>query len=67
MKKIYYDPENAGGYGGIQKLKQAVFENTGIRCTDSDIENWLLKQEVYTLHKTAPVHFKRNRILVTTY
>ena len=27
MKKIYYDPKNAGGYGGIQRLKQAVFEN----------------------------------------
>ena len=64
MKKIYYDPKNAGGYGGIQRLKQAVFENTGVRYTDSDIERWLLKQDVYTLHKMAPIHFKRNRVLV---
>lgn len=64
MKKIYYAPENTGGFGGIQKLKQAVFENTGIRLADSDVEKWLLKQDIYTLYKTAPVHFKRNRVLV---
>lgn len=39
-------PENVGGYGCQQKLKNTLFDSTGIRFADSDIENWLKKQDV---------------------
>ena len=48
-------------YKGLNRL---VFENTGVRYTDSDIERWLLKQDVTLFTKWSPIHFKRNRVLV---
>ena len=36
----------------------------GKKIRNSHLEDWLLKQDVYTLYRTAPVHFKRNKILV---
>ena len=36
----------------------------GKKIRDSHLEDWLLKQDVYTLYRTAPVRFKRNKILV---
>ena len=64
FKSVYYAPENPGAYSGRQKLKAAAEKRSGEKIRDSHLEDWLLKQDVYTLYRTAPIHFKRNRILV---
>jgi transposase InsO family protein len=61
LRKIYYDPEHAGSFGGINALKRVV----GKQVSTSDIEYWLQSQDTYTLHKPVRHHFKRRRIIVS--
>lgn len=64
MKNVYYDPSSPGGFGGKQRLKQAVLENTGVVLQDKEVNDWLAEQDTYTLHRQAPIHFRRNRVIV---
>lgn len=64
MKKVYYNPSSPGAFGGKDRLKQAVLQEYGVKLNDKDINEWLSKQDVYTLHKTAPINYKRNRVVV---
>lgn len=64
MKKIYYNPSNPGALGGKSRLKQAVLHEYGIRLKDKDVDDWLSTQDTYTLHRTAPIKYKRNRVVV---
>ncbi|KAA0725340.1 hypothetical protein E1301_Tti006052 [Triplophysa tibetana] len=64
MKNIYYTPSNPGSLGGKKRLKDAVLKETGVRLTDKEVSEWLAGQDTYTLHKTAPLKYKRNRVFV---
>jgi len=63
MKKIYYTPSNPGSLGGKKRLKEAVLKDTGVRLTNKEVSDWLAGEDAYTLHRTAPIKYKRNRIL----
>jgi hypothetical protein len=41
LRKIYYDPERAGSFGGINALKRVV----GEQVSTPDIEYWLQSQD----------------------
>lgn len=64
LSKIYYNPQNPGSFGGVNKLYEfARRENTDIN--KNEVENWLKSQNVYTLHKPIRKRFKRNKIYVS--
>lgn len=64
LKNIYYTPSNPGSLGGKKRLKDAVLKETGVRLTDKKLSDWLAGEDAYTLHKTAPLKYKRNRVFV---
>jgi len=64
MKKIYYTPSNPGSLGGKKQLKEAVLKDTGVRLTNKEVSDWLAGEDAYTLHRTAPIKYKRNRVFV---
>lgn len=64
MKKAYYTPSNPGSLGGKKRLKDAVLKDTGVRLTDHQVSEWLSGEDAYTLHRTTPIKYKRNRVVV---
>jgi hypothetical protein len=62
LTEIYYDESHPGGYSTAKKLYDAA--KTKWPLTLKDVENWLSKEIVYTLHKPARKRWKRNRIIV---
>lgn len=65
MKKVYYDPANPGSYGGVERLKQALQKERGVKVKADDVQDFLSGEDAYTLHKTARTHFPRNRVFVS--
>ena len=64
LKTVYYDPASEGSFGGKNRLKEAVFNTTGVKLPDRQVSEWLAGEESYTLHKAARVNYKRNRVIV---
>ncbi len=64
MKNVYYTPANPGSLGGKKRLKDAVLKDTGVRLTDKQVTDWLAGEDANTLHRTAPINYKRNRVVV---
>lgn len=65
MKKVYYDPLHPGSFGGVDRLRRGVEEETGKKVDVRKVQDFLSEQDAYTLHKPARVRFKRNRVFVT--
>ncbi len=64
MKKVYYNPSDPGSLGGKDRLKRGVLQEFGVTLKDKEVTDWLAAQDAYTLHRTAPVKYKRNRVMV---
>ncbi len=64
MKKVYYNPSDPGSLGGKARLKRGVLQEYGVALKDREVTDWLAAQDAYTLHRTAPVKYKRNRVMV---
>ena len=65
MKKVYYNPLHPGSFGGVERLRQGIKDETGEKVSVHEVRDFLSEQDAYTLHKPARVHFKRNRVFVT--
>ncbi len=65
MKKVYYNPSDPGFLGGTERLKHGVLQKYGVALKDKDVTDWLASQDAYTLHRTAPVKYKHNRVMCT--
>ena len=65
MKKVYYNPSHPGSFGGVERLRKGVEDETGGKVSVQEVKDFLSEQDAYTLHKPARVHFKRNRVFVT--
>ena len=63
LRKIYYDPENPAGFGGVDAVYREVKKQEE-DVTKPQIRKWLREQPTYTLHKPIRRHFKRNRVIV---
>ena len=61
LRRIYYDPSHTAAYSNARKLYAAVKH---LDISKRYVEIWLKKQEVYTLHRPALKHFKRNKVTV---
>lgn len=57
LKNIYYDVQNPASYGGILKLSKA----SGI--PQKKVKEWLMSQDVYSLHKPIRLNFPRRKVL----
>ena len=64
MKDVYYDPASEGCFGGKKRLKQGVYNSTGVLLKDREVDQWTEGEDTYTLHKTAPIKYPRNRVMV---
>ena len=53
---IYYDPKHPAAYGTVDKLYSAS-RNDGKNYTRESIENWLNKQDTYTLYRPQRRNF----------
>ena len=59
MGKIYYNPEKSSSFSTLKKLENALPKDK------RKPQNWILKQDAYTLHKPAKKRFLRNSYRVT--
>lgn len=57
LEKVYYDVKK--GYSGINELARKT------NLTKKTVENWLNKQNVYTLHKAIRHNFPTRRVIVS--
>ncbi len=64
LSSLYYDPKRSGGFGGVDRLYKDVKKDGKFKISRTDIKNWLMKQDMYTLHKPIQRNFKRNRVIV---
>lgn len=64
LKSIYYDPNHAGSYGGLEKLYRTVRKEGKYDIGKAKIRKWLQKQETYTLHQQVRRRFRRQRVIV---
>ena len=51
MNEIYYDAENVGSYGGVDRLQRAA------NASKAATKTWLKVQRTYTLHKPVRKRF----------
>ncbi len=66
LRKLYLNPNSSSYLAGINTLyREAKKEIPSIRV--KDIENFLHKQDVYTLHKPVKRRFPRNRVVPSGY
>lgn len=62
LKEIYYNTKNPASFSGAYKIFiEAKKDIPQIKL--NDVKKWLSKQLIYTLHKDARKHFKRNPII----
>lgn len=57
LKDTYYNPET--GYSSIAELSRRT------KIKSSDIQKWLMEQEVYTRHKPIKVRYKTRRVITS--
>ena len=57
----YFDPKHPASFGGINNFRKHLDK----KFTRKQIQDWMLKQDAYTLHKPVRKNFKR-RITFTT-
>jgi len=63
LDKIYYSTSDPGSYGGARKLLLAA-KSRGLRVSQKRIQEYLRRQQTYTLHKPARKNFARNPTVV---
>ena len=62
MKRVYYDHTHPASFGGVDRLQKAVHDETGKKPKTEVVQDWLSKQDAYTLHKPARKVFPRNHV-----
>ena len=65
LHDIYYNPKNAGSFGGLKKLYQTVRKLGKYAISKSAVRKFLKKQETYSMHRSANKKFRRNKVMVT--
>ncbi|MES9880035.1 MAG: DDE-type integrase/transposase/recombinase [Sedimenticola sp.] len=63
LASIYYDPEHAAAYAGLDKLYRAVRKEGRFVLSRDKIQKWLLKQEDYAVHREDRSKFERRRVV----
>jgi len=62
LQELYYNPESAACYAGVQALhREAKKKNRKIKR--KDVVEFLSAQDPYTIHRTKRRRFKRNKVV----
>ena len=65
LEKLYYNPKSPSAFSGVQRLFDAVKSlKRFAHIKQRDIQNWLRKQNTYTLHKPIQKRFPRRKTIV---
>ena len=64
LKKIYFNPQNAGSFEGVEKLYKQVKKDGKYNLSKSKIKKWLQNQKSYTLNRRVNRNFKRGKVIV---
>ena len=63
LKKIYYDPQHPGSFGGVDKLYKAVRQEGKYVLGRIKIRKWLETQETFDLHRQIIRKFHRRKVI----
>ena len=64
LNKIYYDLSSPSAFSGLSAVyKQAKKQRPNLKR--KDVEEYMLSQDTYTLHKPARHYFPRNRVVAS--
>ena len=63
LKRIYYDVNDPGSYGGVDRLFKRAKEE-GAAVTREKVKQFLRNERTYSLHKPMRRNFVRNRTIV---
>ena len=64
LSSVYYDPKRSGGFVGVNRLYDDVRKEGKFKISRKQIQQWLFKEDAYTLHKPIRRNFRRNRVIV---
>lgn len=59
MEEEYYNPKKSSAYIGAKSFKRELNKRNGLKYKSGDVDDWLMKQEPYTLHKRIVNKFQR--------
>ena len=65
LQKIYYDLGNGASFSGPDALYRVLKQKGFKKVKHKQIEDWLQKQETYSIHKPVRHRFPRNRVIVS--
>ena len=65
LNQIYSNPQDAGSYGGQERLYQSA-RSRGLKVNRQQVAEFLKGKDAYTLHKPARKHYSRNPTIVAT-
>ena len=65
LKKIYYNPSNAGAYLGPDKLYRVLKARGIMNIGRNSVTTWLHNQDNYSLQKPVRQRFKKARVVVS--
>ena len=57
----YFGPKHPASFGGIENFRKHLAKKSTIK----QIQDWMLKQDAYTLHKPVRKNFKRRTTFTT--
>lgn len=60
LARIYYDPKHPAGFSNVNKLWLASKK----KIPRKEIQEWLMKQECYTRHKSRRKSFPRRSYII---
>lgn len=58
----YYDVSQAGSFSGVNGFYR-ILKEKGIKTTRKAVKEWLMTQEVYTVHRPARKTYPRNKVI----
>ena len=64
LSSIYLDPSHPASFGGLDAVYRAVKDKGKAKISRKQVQDWLSRQDVYTLHKPARRHYKKSRVIV---
>ena len=63
LSSFYFNPAHSASFSSPARLYKFVKQDGKYRMTRKEINDWLSKQDAYTLHKPAQINFKRPKFL----
>ena len=64
LSKIYHDPKDPGSLGGVMRLLQRARQLHVLGITRQTVQEYLKREQAYTLHKPTRRRFIKNHTYV---